>query len=121
MVEFPYPHQQGDSMKTSNKENVTVAVIDHPRGITAGCAKCRTVLKSGRFAVGVLIDPHKYLVGENPPIMCCGEKKKVPLLFNDEAAAEEAKKQTMLRLDADGTTANLQLLEAAVFISNVVH
>ena len=108
-------------METGNKENVTVAVVDHPPGITAGCAKCRTVLKSGRFAIGVLIDPHKYLVGENPPSMCCGEEKKVPLLFNDEAAAEEAKKQTMQTLDADGTTANLRLLEAAVFTSDTVH
>jgi hypothetical protein len=108
-------------METGKKENVTVSVVDHPLGITAGCVKCRTVLKSGRFAIGVLIDPHKYLVGENPPIMCCGEEKKVPLLFNDLGEADAARMRTMQTLDADGTTANLRLLEAAVFTSDAKH
>lgn len=103
------------------KEIARAALVEHPPGIIASCGKCRTVLKSGRFAVAVLIDPYRYFVGEKPRFVCCGEEKKIPLLFDDEKSAEQAVRQTMQTLDADGTTANLKLIVVAILTSDTVH
>ncbi len=103
------------------REDAKVTVLHHPPGIQAGCAKCRTILNSGTFAVRVQVGNHDYLVGNNPPKMCCGEEKKVPLLFNNEPLAAFAAQGIVDILNRDGDTSGLRLLEVAQFISTAKH
>jgi hypothetical protein len=108
-------------MSEGNAEKAEVALVDHAPGITTGCKECQKPILQGRYAVGVTIGNHKYLVGHNPPLTCCGQEKLVPLLFSDEPAAEEALKATVATMAKDGNTSGLRLLEAARFISTAKH
>jgi len=103
------------------KEDATVKVVHHPAGIKAGCAKCRDIIASGQYAVEVDVGNHRYLVGANPPMICCNEEKKVPLLYSEESHATEEAREVIGILNRDGNTSNLRLLEMAQFISTAAH
>jgi len=104
-----------------SREDAVVSVVHHPAGINAGCARCRTIISSGTFAIGVQVGNHNYLVGHNPPKQCCGEEKKVPLLYDDEVLAAFGAQGIMDTLGRDGSTTNLRLYEVAQFISTAAH
>lgn len=102
-------------------DEATVNVLHHPAGISAGCAKCRTIIAKGQFAVGVKIGEYRYVAGNNPPKTCCGEEKKVPLLFDNEPLAALAAQGVVETLKKDGNTSNLRLLQLAQFVSTAAH
>lgn len=103
------------------KEDATVTVAYHQPGISAGCAKCRTIIAKGQYAIRVDVGNHHYLVDHYPPKMCCGDEKKVPLLFNDEQQAVREAEKVIEILNRDGDTSNLRFLEMAQFISTAAH
>lgn len=108
-------------MSAPVKEDVSITVAHHPPGISVACAKCRKIIAVGYFAIGVDIGGHHYLAGQNPPMTCCGEEKKVPLLYDNEPLAAFAAQGVIDTLNRDGDTSNLRLLEMAQFISTAVH
>jgi hypothetical protein len=108
-------------MKASGKEDATVTVAHHPAGIMAGCAKCRCVIASGKYAIQIAVANHRYLVGPNPPVTCCGEEKKVPLLYDEESSAVRTAIELTDALNRNGDTSNLRLLEMAQIVSTALH
>ena len=108
--------------EVSGKESCRVVYFEHPPGIMSGCAKCRTILRQGTWAVGVIVsETRKYLVGVNPPIECCGEEKKVVDVRNNEDEAKALAAVISAQLNRDGTTANLRLYEAYQTLSDAMH
>lgn len=103
------------------KEKAEVRWFNVPAGIVCGCARCRTVLRTGSWAVGVIVGTHKYLIGVTPPVMCCGEEKKVFQCFDTEEEAEAFAGRVIEQLNREGTTANLKLYEAHPAVSAAIH
>ena len=105
----------------AEKEECKVVWFEHPPGINSGCAKCRKILRTGTWAVGLLIGQHKYIVGSNPPVVCCDEEKKVIETFDTEPEAEALAKRVIDQLNREGTTENLVLYEAFPGVSDSMH
>jgi hypothetical protein len=104
------------------KESCRVVYFEHPAGITCGCAKCRTVLSQGTWAVGVIVsEKYKYIVGCNPPPECCGEVKTLVIdACATESEALALSDRVTEQLNREGTTANLNLLEMHQSISDSI-
>ena len=105
----------------SERETYNLVLMNHPPGITSGCATCRTILRSGTWVVGLKIGNHNYLVGANPPITCCGEEKQVIEAFDSEDQARALSQEVQMILDEDGSTENLVLYQAHRIISTARH
>jgi hypothetical protein len=70
---------------------------------------------------GLIIGPHKYLIGVNPPMRCCGEEKKVFEAFSSEYGVKAFTEKVIEQLNRDGTTKNLKLYEAYPAVSARMH
>lgn len=105
----------------SEKEQCKVVYFEHPPGITSGCAKCRKVLRQGTWTTGIIVGEHRYLLGAQPPVECCGEQKKVIVAFDTEAEAAQLAERTIAHINAEGSTAGLTLYETAIVISEKKH
>jgi cytidine deaminase len=106
----------------AEKESCRVVYFEHPEGIESGCAKCRQILRDGSWAVGLIVsEKHKYFVGVNPPVMCCGEEKKVIETYHTEDEAKALMARVIEQLNRDGTTKNLKLYEVHPVVSTAVN
>jgi len=108
-------------MEQSKVEDCTLVLIHHPAGIQNGCATCRNVFSEGVWAVGLKVGRHKYVVGEDPKPLCCGDEKKAMAVFTSEKAALELRDLIAEKLYRDGTTENVYLLEPHRMISDSIH
>ena len=64
----------------SEKKPCRVVIMEHPAGVSSGCIECRKILRTGTWLVGIIVgaqEEYKYLVGANPPVMCCCQEKQV--------------------------------------------
>ena len=101
----------------------TVECFNEPRGITTSCSKCLQVLKTGTWVVRILMQGHTFLVGCNPPVICCGEEKKVIDAFQSEPEAEQLARIVREELSRVGVAPNLKVYEARKIplLSNARH
>ena len=90
-----------------------VVIISHPAGVLNGCKGCRKILAEGKYTLGLKIrEPgreYQYLVGVEPPVMCCGADKKVLCLFDTEEEARKKGEEITDHLDKHKTTKGLRL------------
>ncbi|MES2931656.1 MAG: hypothetical protein V4682_03070 [Patescibacteria group bacterium] len=105
----------------SEKESYELVLVNHTAGITSGCAKCRAVLRSGTWVVGLKIGAINYVVGANPPVTCCGEEKQVLEAFDSEEEARVLSREVQMILNEQGSTENLILYQAVRMISEATH
>ena len=87
------------------KNEAMISVAKCPEGYFQGCKDCRKILTQGDFAIAIRIQHlgiarHEFLA-VSPPLVCCGEVKKVVRLFSSEEEAETAKKEIVERFNAD--------------------
>ncbi len=90
-----------------------VVTVNNPEKYYFGCRKCRKVHASGTWVVGVLIGQRRFLVGKNPPVMCCDEEKKICEVFDDEAPAAALRDSIIKQLLEKKSTEGLMLYETA--------
>ena len=98
--------------------------MEHPAGVSSGCIECRKILRTGTWLVGIIVgaqEEYKYLVGANPPVMCCGQEKQVIETFDTEEEANAFSKKIAEQIDREGTTKNLVLYEAHPVLSSAKH
>lgn len=90
-----------------------VWVLHHKTGFLQGCRKCRQVLSTGTFALGIEVEirgkKKKYLIGEDPSRSCCGEEKKLIRTFATEEEANVAQAEVVSGLDQMKSTDGLCL------------
>ena len=95
------------------KGEFKVVVISHSAGINQGCRDCRKVLAEGKYALGLKIKypnrEHQYIIGVDPPVMCCGNDKKIWRLFESEDTANKGAKEVADYLNKHETTEGLRL------------
>jgi len=95
------------------KGDYQVVVISHPAGITIGCKDCRKILAEGKYVLGLKIKypdrEYQYLVGVDPPVMCCGADKRVLYLFNSEEDGKKKGEEVADYLNQRETTEGLRL------------
>ena len=108
-------------METGQRQKFAAFLVGHEVEMHIACAECHTLLKSGWFGIGMLIGAHRYLVAENPPLVCCGKEKPAVLLFENQAAAEKATAQILETIAADDSIVNLRLIEVVGFPPHTVH
>lgn len=100
-----------NQQETRKMKDIEVLVVSHEAGITQGCKACRTVLRSGRYAIGLVIDgDKKFLLGEDPPVICCGGEKMIFLCYKTEREAESVKQELLSDLERIGSTVGLRLI-----------
>lgn len=99
----------------------TVQIVEHPHGIQQGCKKCRTVLLTGNFAIGLTLKEgettKKYLLG-GPPQEHCGEMKAFFLVFDTLDVAEAEKTWVESYLTEHKTTEGLCLIDWIIPTNN---
>lgn len=105
----------------TEKEPYELVLVNHPAGINNGCAKCREILSSGTWAVGLKIGTHRYAVGKNPARTHCGEEKKEIDVFDTEEPARALLERVREQLNREGTTVNLKLYEFHPSVSDSLH
>ena|SRR3989344_334376 len=118
-------------MNILEEATVTLGTLYLPKGITAECVKCGSVLGRGKFAIIAEISGHVYMyaVGINRIKKCsrCDEEYEIPYLFTDEARADQTVKNVMSMLRRTDDTAEWRLFEirelmsATRFISTTIH
>ncbi len=81
------------------------------------CKICKRPICSnkGKYMVGLFIveaagQTFKYLLGNDPPITCCGEEKIIPKIFDTPTEATDACIQMREHINVHGTTDGLKLL-----------
>ncbi|OGZ68860.1 MAG: hypothetical protein A3D35_03045 [Candidatus Staskawiczbacteria bacterium RIFCSPHIGHO2_02_FULL_34_9] len=94
-----------------------VVIAYHEARITCGCKDCKKILAQGYYAIGLDIrEPnrnYRYLLGVDPPVLCCGHDRKVLLLFESVEEADKKQKEIIEFLDREKSTEKLRLFEFA--------
>lgn len=97
------------------KGTCEVLIVHHPPGIIQGCKKCRVVLSTGKYAIGLKIKDRgrefSYFLGEDPPRVCCGEEKILIRTFESEEAAKIPAGEVRRHLAEKESTEGLRLLD----------
>ena len=107
-------------MESEDSGVVIVLVIDsRPAGVISRCRECKTTLRQGKFTIGLIIGNEEYLVAEDSSIACCGQDKFLPLHFDDEDEAEQARDKIIETLRADGHMGGLSLLRSNIIAHHV--
>ncbi|OGZ43083.1 MAG: hypothetical protein A2719_01845 [Candidatus Ryanbacteria bacterium RIFCSPHIGHO2_01_FULL_45_22] len=90
-----------------------VMVVEYPAGVIQGCKVCRTILKIGKFLIGLHVHEDgkdfKYFLG-TPPQEHCGEQKKILQCFETEEEAEAERLKVLSHLSEKGSTEGLPLM-----------
>ncbi len=103
-------------------EPCEVLHIEHGGGYVFGCKDCRKILAKGTWTIGLRIgETKRYFVGHNPPIICCGMEKAIPLVFDSEGELLPISNQIKETLNRDGTTASVPLVGFAIIESTTTH
>jgi hypothetical protein len=104
------------------KEPCEIFHVEHAAGYFFGCRLCRKKLAGGTWTIGLKIgESARYFVGHNPPIICCGEQKTIPLVFDSEGDLLPVSDQLQATLNREGTTASLMLIGFAIVESTATH
>jgi hypothetical protein len=94
-----------------NSYGVGVGIVCYLRWMRLHCVTCGTVIFQGEFEVGIQVRGHGYLVGSNPPRVCCGQEQISALLFMNTASAVSAAKAAGDILQRDKGFENLRVIE----------
>ena len=101
-------------MSEQNPGKAEVLIVHHPAGMYHGCKRCGKVHVQGQYAVGLDIvedgKNHRYMVGFDPPIRCCGERKPFFQVFATEIEAGVLCADVTKHLNERGTTTGLNLI-----------
>lgn len=104
------------------REPCEIFPVEHTAGYSFGCRMCRKIWAKGTWTIGLKIgETARYFVGHKPPIICCGETKSIPLVFDSEGDLIPIANQVRETLDREGTTASLALVGFAVIESTATH
>lgn len=91
-------------------------IVPDGKEIKMGCKLCGREISStkDRFMLGVTVDEgrqhHRYFIAVDPPIICCGEEKKIIKTFETEEEVEREKDRVVQYLNTRQSTEGLKLL-----------
>ena len=102
-----------DDIKTGGLPTAVVS-IEHAAGYAFGCKRCQKIHFTGTWVVGLTVGEHKFLVGKNPPVQCCGEEKQFLEVFDAESEADTLRDTIAKHLAERGSTEGLVLYAFAI-------
>ena len=108
-------------MDTENEGDTGLMVMCREDDIPEYCRQCGKPLTTGNYTVGVIFDSHAYLVGHNPPLVCCGVKREPPLLFEEKEDADDALRKVVETFIRDGNFDNISLLIFSEATTKTLH
>ena len=110
---------------------ITLGTLYLPKGITAECVKCGSVLGRGKFIITAEFSDHvhMYSLGIDRIKKCprCNKEHEIPYIFTDETQADQTVKNVIDTVQRTDDTAEWsffeirELMSATRFVSITIH
>lgn len=98
---------------------IRVCTVHVPR-LTLICAACTRELVNGQYyAIGIIEDDEKYFICEDVFTCVCGTEKNMPLLFNSEQCADDAREEIIETIRTERSVSDYNVKKVSE-VANIV-